>query len=93
MGESIKRSLRLLTAATVVLYLALFAFGAWTYHDSRRNHQALCALRGDLQARIASSTSFLIAHPEGVAGISAKVIHDGIVNQQRTVRALHNLSC
>jgi hypothetical protein len=92
-ADSIKRSLRVLTAATVVLYIVVGGLSIWTYRDSHSNRDALCALRADLQARIQTSTTFLVEHPEGVAGIPAKTIRDGIINQQRTVNALSGLSC
>lgn len=66
---------------------------AYVARESARTTRALCALRGDLEARIEQSKGFLVEHPEGVAGVSAKVIQDGIRNQQRTVHALRGLPC
>lgn len=80
-------------AALVVLQLAV---GGWSVYLTSRGDQAnraLCALRGDLDRRIEQSKGFLVEHPEGVAGVSAKVIQDGITNQTRTVKALSGLSC
>jgi hypothetical protein len=92
-GREIKRSLAILTAATVVLYLAVAIVGAVSFHSTRVNTDALCALRGDLKNRVAASQRFLVDHPAGVAGIPAKTIRDGIKNQQRTIAALKNISC
>lgn len=79
-----------------VLVVVFLAVGAWsvvlTSRGDQANH-ALCALRGDLERRIEQSRGFLVEHPEGVAGVSAKVIQDGINNQSRTVKALGGLSC
>jgi hypothetical protein len=61
--------------------------------ETQRTTQALCALRGDLERRVVSSQDFLVEHPNGVLGISAKVIRDGIANQQRTIDALSALKC
>jgi hypothetical protein len=60
------------------------------------NQQAtdsLCALRADLQTRVATSKQFLKEHPNGIPGIPAKTFRDGIKNQERTIRALSGLSC
>jgi hypothetical protein len=60
---------------------------------SVRTNGALCALRRDLELRVASSKQFLQEHPEGIAGVPVKVIQDSIRNQQRTILALSNLNC
>jgi hypothetical protein len=54
---------------------------------------ALCALRTDLQTRVASSQQFLEDNPNGIPGIPAKQIRDSIDGQRRTIRALDGLSC
>lgn len=61
--------------------------------ESARTTHALCALRGDLETRINASTAYLKEHPEGIPGVSPKLIRDGIANQKRTVHALRSLSC
>ena len=64
-----------------------------TRHDAQVTTTALCALRTDLERRVATSEAFLAEHPDGIPGISPKVIRDGIVNQQRTISALSGIDC
>ena len=64
-----------------------------TSRDAKITTAALCALRTDLERRVASSRAFLAEHPDGIPGISAKVIRDGIVNQQSTISALSGIDC
>jgi hypothetical protein len=90
---SIKRALNLLVVATVVLYVFLGAAVLWTNHEAGVTRDALCALRGDLERRVASSERFLVEHPVGVPGIPASTIREGIINQRRTINALAGLSC
>lgn len=54
---------------------------------------ALCALRADLDKRIASSERFLRKNPEGIPGIPASVIRQGLENSRRTRAALEILNC
>jgi hypothetical protein len=92
-ARSIKRALTVLMVATAVLYLAVATVAAKTYHDANVNTDALCALRGDLERRVASSQQFLVKHPAGIPGIPVQTIRNGIVNQQRTINALSSLKC
>jgi hypothetical protein len=85
-GQEIKRALRWLIGLTVVLYVALAVL---TFQSTA----SLCALKGDLERRVESSQQFLIDHPNGIPGISAKQIKDGIDNQKRTIRSLRFLLC
>jgi len=64
-----------------------------TRHDAGVTTSALCALRTDLERRVAGSKTFLAEHPAGIPGISAKVIRDGIKNQERTIKALSGIDC
>lgn len=91
--RSIKSTLRWLVWATVALYVALGAAVFWTYHEAATTQDALCALRSDLVVRVSASQKFLLDHPNGVGGIPAKAIRDGIQNQERTIAALADLSC
>jgi hypothetical protein len=92
-ARSIKRALTVLVVATAVLYLAVAAVVVKTYRDANRNTDALCALRHDLERRVASSQAFLDKHPAGIPGIPVQTIKDGLVNQQRTITALGDLRC
>lgn len=89
----LRKSLKRLVWATVLLYVVLFAIGLKVYLDGRNTTKALCTLRTDLQVRVNSSIDFLSEHPEGIPGISPKMIRDGIENQQRTISALQGLDC
>jgi hypothetical protein len=91
--RQIKRTLYMLVAATVVLYVVLGVLVVLTYSNSSDTNHALCALRGDLEKRVESSRTFLIEHPEGIPGIPAQTIRQGLVNQQHTIQALSSLSC
>lgn len=94
--RSVQRLIRLsigLYALVALLGIALGVVAAKSYHDSHTTQIALCALRGDLEKRVTTSTQFLIDHPNGVAGIPAKTIQDGIDNQRRTIHALRDLNC
>ena len=102
--SSLQRTLRALVIATVVMYVALAGLGLYVYVSGNNQRaaladtvntttMALCALRPDLETRVASSERFLEENPSGVPGIPAKLIQDNIRNQQRTVDALSGLSC
>jgi hypothetical protein len=93
-----------LRTAVVVLCIAFAAVvGANAFYimprlsrqadENSRASVALCALRVDLQRRAAASEKFLAEHPHGIPGISARVIRDGIHDQQRTISALAVLKC
>lgn len=56
--------------------------------DGRQAHSALCALNQRNIDRIATSRQFLREHPEGIPGIPAKLIQDGIKSDQSTVNVL-----
>lgn len=60
--------------------------------ESAQTHLALCALRSDLDRRadagekeLRRSRAFLASHPEGIPGISASLIREGIAAQKRQV--------
>lgn len=60
---------------------------------ANNTNAALCTLRSDLEQRIDDSRQFLEDHPNGIPGISAADIQQGITNQQRTIDALSTLEC
>lgn len=60
---------------------------------TRDTHRALCALRGDLERRVADSRAFLRDHPDGIPGVTAREIQVGISNQERTITALRFIKC
>jgi hypothetical protein len=102
--DELKRALRWLTVATVVLYVALAGVGLWGFVSA--NHQrdeirgatdtintALCAFVHDLERRVETSEAFLEANPQGVGELSAAVIRQSIANQRLTLVALEPLEC
>jgi hypothetical protein len=100
----LRRGLRRLTIATVLLYLGLIVvFGlGWrdassARHDLQREeartNAALCTLRGDLEQRAKASADYLAEHPEGLPGIPASIIKSNLTGQRRTIAALSGLQC
>lgn len=89
----VHRTLRTLVVATAFLYLLTVGIAFYTYIVSANNHDALCTFRADLETRVETSKDLLIDHPDGIGGISAEIIQQGIDNQQRTIDALDTLSC
>jgi hypothetical protein len=61
--------------------------------ESSRTTGALCALRHDLEDRVAQTDTFLHSHPNGFAGIPAATLRNGEQGQLRTIQALSNLTC
>lgn len=92
-AAGIKKALRRLTVGLVLVYVGMAATAAWIYTNSKANTDALCALRGDLELRVARSQNFLRENPTGIPGITPNVILDGIDGQKRTIKALSGLSC
>lgn len=103
-GDVLRRTLRRLVFATVVLYLFLAGLVAFVWVDGMsqraeiRNvalttNTALCTLRHDLEKRIETSQQFLEENPNGIPGFSAEVIEQSIANQQDTIEALEVLRC
>jgi hypothetical protein len=91
--ETLRRSLRRLVTATVVLYLGLFSLGYYIYTVSRNNTDGLCTLRNEAATRVQTSQEYLIDHPNGSKEIPLGVIKLSIANSQRTVDALRNIRC
>lgn len=90
---ALRRALRRLALATVVLYVILIAGGIKVYVDNKHTTDTLCEFRTDLETRVVGSILFLREHPGGIPGISSKTIVDQITNQQRTIEALADLDC
>lgn len=91
--ESIKRTLRLLVIATIVLYLLTIAAAAYVFFESRTNHDALCTFRQELQDQVTASDKFLAEHPKGFDGIPAITIRTGVEKQELAIESLNSLSC
>lgn len=91
------RRTRILFAVWAV---ALTVVVIWTAQQSRARqaeglqaHDALCVFKQDLQRRASSSAEFLRTHPNGIAGIPAKVLQQSLANQVSTIRSLDRLRC
>lgn len=92
-GTQIKRSLRILVAATILLYVVLGAFILITRLDANKSAKALCALRRDAESRLDEGQRFLRTHKHGFSGISRAEIQRSIDGYRITVRALNILNC
>jgi hypothetical protein len=102
--DELKRSLRWLTIATVVLYLMLAGVGAFLIVslNSQQNKLqqvtdtttgALCAFVHDLERRVETTVQFLEENPDGVGALSAAVIRQSLANQRQTLVSLESLQC
>lgn len=103
-ARALRRGLRNLAIATAALYVVVAGVIFLGWRDA--NHKAaelrrdelsttsgLCALRGDLKHRIASSEEVLASHPNGLLGVSAASIAATVAGQRRTVKALSVVRC
>lgn len=89
-GLRLLRATTLWNSAAIVVLIVLMVVA---FFANQKSMDALCALRGDLTSRVASSREFLKDHPNGFADVPAKTIRDSIDNQMRTINALSVLSC
>lgn len=103
-GQDILRTLRRLVVATVILYVALIGLFALGYLNAQNHREALarevtttnaalCTFVNDLEGRVETSQAFLEENPDGIPGISAKVIRQSIANQLATIDSLSRLGC
>src|SRR4051794_370509 len=83
---AVRRTLRFLVLATVILYLALGGIALYSYSTSKLNHDAVCNLTGDLERRIQQSKDFSREHPEALKrlGFTQAQVQKEIINQERT---------
>lgn len=91
--ELVRRALRTLQIATVVLYAALILASGYFWWDARQTKHAVCAFRTDLQVRVDASEAYLVDHPDGFLGIPAAQIRSSIDGQRRTIVALAGAGC
>lgn len=77
----------------LVLTVVLVVIAVHASDDASQTTRSLCALRHDLEERVAGSDNFLRDHPRGFAGIPAATIRASADGQRRTIRALSNLKC
>lgn len=90
--------------ATIGVLIAIVG-GLWFNQDrglkavATTTHDALCALRADIQQRHDDGAKYLKSHPRGLIGnsgkalISAAQIRDSLRNQESTLDALEPLKC
>jgi hypothetical protein len=93
LGESIRRTLRILVIATIILYLIIGGLAIYSFSLSKANTRGLCALRADAQDRIDQSEAFLKEHPKGIPGISVQQLQRSTDNSRRTAKSLKGLTC
>lgn len=91
--KQIKKLLRYIAIATVILYIVVIGVAFKTYSDSAEVHDSLCTFRADLQQRVETTEGYLEEHPEGIAGVPAATLKTSISNQKQTILALNTLNC
>lgn len=79
--------------ATVIVYLALAALAIKATVESENTKTALCALRSDLETRVAESKTFLKEHPKGIPGVPVATLRVSISNGEHTINALGVVNC
>lgn len=93
-GADLKRTLRWLVRATVLLYIFMIGLTGYTWMKTNDNNDALCALRKDAQGRYDTSTKFLHDHPQGFPGVATREeIQRGVDTSAATLDALSDLNC
>jgi len=92
-AKELRRWIRVLAAATVVLYIVMLSVATYTYVQGLRNTRALCTIRDNAQDRADTGRQFLIDHPNGIAGLSADDIERSINTSLATVKALDDVDC
>jgi hypothetical protein len=90
--------LPLFVLAVILLGSALiFGYSRHQANESMARNRtalvALCALRYDLDLRIATSQTFLDEHPKGIPGVPVALIQTGLANSIRTRKTLDVLEC
>lgn len=90
---SLKDAVISMIVATVILYFCVVGAMLYVYSEGNTTTNAICALRTDLESRTKQGKEYVKDHPHGIAGISASSIKESIHNQERSIKALGNLSC
>lgn len=90
---ALRRSLRGLILATVVLFMISGATVLKVSSVARENTHALCTLRADVTARRDGARKYLRDHPAGFPGVPASALRVSISNQTATIRALGGINC
>lgn len=95
LAASIRRTLRMLMATTVLLFLLIIVGGIYTYTVSRDTNDSLCAFRTDLQSRIDQTEEFLTKNTkaEPFPGVTRETLLVNLEGQKRTVKVFKDLNC
>lgn len=93
MGKDIRKQLSILTTATVILALGLGGLTGWSWVQSQKNTEALCALHDQSYLRAEANAKFLTENPKGIPGIKVEDIQASINQSRAVVRSLSELNC
>lgn len=96
-ADELRSGLRRQMWATMLLYVVVIVVSAAAWYavkvQTDRNTRTFCALRQDLERRVASAEDFLARNPHGIPGITAQQLTKSISDQQRSIVALSGLDC
>jgi hypothetical protein len=92
--ERARRTLLICGGVVGVAMAILIGVAVWQFVQLRQAGDALCTFRGDLEARVHDSETFLRRHPAGLPGIASReeILRD-IASRRRTVDSLRRLKC
>lgn len=100
MAVDIQRAIRRLAVLTVIMGVLMIGMGAVFVvklseqgDQGSRAHTAICLLRADEIQRVSAARAFIVAHPDGFAGISVASLEQTIASQERTISALTIAHC
>lgn len=83
--------------ANLLIVAALAAAGWWQYQQTSQAERALCALRADVEARVANAERYLAdvkaGRREPIRGITVADIKRSLRDQRRTIDSLMILDC
>ncbi len=92
-ARELRRTLRILLVATVILYLGGIGLGLYTLSIANNNNDALCSLRNNYVFQNTVSRDFLRDHPNGNADFTVAQIKQTMRNRVAIIRALDNGDC
>jgi hypothetical protein len=93
--DDIHRSLGRLTKATVAGYVVSIVIAIFAGYFGNATREGACALRADVERRVAVSKTFLEDRPEALRalGFTKTDVRKEIANQERTVDSLRVVPC
>ena len=93
-ARDMRRMMRVLLVATVILYLGGIGLGLYTLSVANNNQEALCSLRNNYIAQNVSSQELLNDNPnKSIGGFSPKQIKQRIKDRNKIILALDNHDC